>query len=186
MKILHKFYIGLVSAWKMFCAKVCAHGKLQVKWVNSIRGAFKIEVIGNGSIIIGRFLMSRGPLYLKSVNDGKLSIGDNVFFNHNCSITCAEKVTIGNHCMFANNIVIIDHDHVIGGNGVTDELTARPVVIPISISLFLTGPFLPRFNTTPFCPGFKSFNVLLINISSQPITTIELLFCLPCLYLKLF
>ena len=24
MKILHKFYIGLVSAWKMFCAKVCA------------------------------------------------------------------------------------------------------------------------------------------------------------------
>ena len=46
MKILHKFYIGLVSAWKMFCAKVCAHGKLQVKWVNSIRGAFKTEVIG--------------------------------------------------------------------------------------------------------------------------------------------
>lgn len=25
MKILHKFYIGLVSAWNMFCAKVCAH-----------------------------------------------------------------------------------------------------------------------------------------------------------------
>lgn len=47
MKILHKFYIGLVSAWKMFCAKVCAHGKLQVKWLNSIRGAFKTEVIGN-------------------------------------------------------------------------------------------------------------------------------------------
>lgn len=129
MKILHKFYIGLVSAWKMFCAKVCAHGKLQVNWVNSIRGAFKTEVIGNGSITIGRFLMSRGPLYLKSVNDGKLTIGDDVFFNHNCSITCAEKVTIGNNCMFANNIVIIDHDHVIGGNGVTGELTARPVII---------------------------------------------------------
>ena len=31
--------------------------------------------------------------------------------------------------MFANNIVIIDHDHVIGGNGVTGELTARPVII---------------------------------------------------------
>ena len=95
----------------------------------SIRGAFKTEIISNGSITIGHFLMSRGPLYLKSVNDGKLSIGDNVFLNHNCSITCAEKVTIGNHCMFANNIVIIDHDHVIDGNGVTGELTARPVII---------------------------------------------------------
>ena len=38
-------------------------------------------------------------------------------------------VKIGNNCMFANNIVIIDHDHVIGGNGVTGELTARPVII---------------------------------------------------------
>lgn len=100
MKILHKFYIGLVSAWKMFCAKVCAHGKLQVKWVNSIRGAFKTEVIGNGSITIGRFLMSRGPLYLKSVNDGKLTIGDDVFFNHNCSITCAEKVSERWHVVY--------------------------------------------------------------------------------------
>ena len=77
--MLHKFYIGLVSAWKMFCAKACAHGKIQATWVNSIRGAFKTEIIGNGSITIGHFLMSRGPLYLKSVNDGKLSIGDNVF-----------------------------------------------------------------------------------------------------------
>lgn len=129
MKIFHKCYIGLMSAWKILCAKIFMHGKFHATWGNSIRGAFKIEIIGNGSITIGHFLMSRGPLYLKSVNDGKLTIGDDVFFNHNCSITCAEKVTIGNHCMFANNIVIIDHDHVIGGNGVTGELTARPVTI---------------------------------------------------------
>lgn len=129
MKIFHKCYIGLVSAWKILCAKVCTHGKLQAKWVNSIRGAFKIEVIGDGSIIIGHFLMSRGPLYLKSVNDGKLTIGEDVFFNHNCSLTCAESIVIGNHCMFANNLVIVDHDHVIDDHGVTGELTANPVII---------------------------------------------------------
>ena len=129
MKILHKCFIGLVSAWKILCAKICAHGKLQAKWVNSIRGAFKTEVIGNGSITIGRFLMSRGPLYLKSVNDGKLTVGEDVFFNHNCSITCAEKVTIGNHCMFANNLVIVDHDHEVGKDGVTGTLASKPVII---------------------------------------------------------
>lgn len=122
MKILHKFYIGLVSAWKMFCAKVCAHGKLQVKWVNSIRGAFKTEVIGNGSITIGRFLMSRGPLYLKSVNDGKLTIGDDVFFNHNCSITCAENVTI-------TKGVHIGSGAVIGANAVVvNDIEAHAIV----------------------------------------------------------
>ena len=129
MKILHKGCIGLVSAWKVFCAKICACGKFQATWVNSIRGTFKTEIIGDGCIAIGHFLMSRGPLYLKSVNGGKLTIGEDVFFNHNCSITCAEKITIGNHCMFANNLVIVDHDHIVGVEGVTGELIAKPVII---------------------------------------------------------
>lgn len=127
--MLHKCYIGLVSAWKILCAKICTHGKIRATWVNSIRGAFKTEIKGNGSITIRRFLMSRGPLYLKSVNDGKLTIGEDVFFNHNCSITCVENVTIGNHCMFANNLVIVDHDHVVDTEGVTGELIAKPVII---------------------------------------------------------
>ena len=129
MKILNKCCIGLASAWKILCAKVCTHGKIQATWVNSIRGAFKTEIISNGSIIIGHFLMSRGPLYLKSVNDGKLTIGDDVFFNHNCSLTCAESIVIGNHCMFANNLVIIDHDHEMGKDGVTGALVSKPIVI---------------------------------------------------------
>ena len=129
MKILHKCYIGLVSAWKIMCVKVCTRGKVQATWVNSIRGTFKTEIIGEGCIAIGHFLMSRGPLYLKSVNGGKLTIGEDVFFNHNCSITCAEKVTIGNHCMFANNLVIVDHDHVVGVERVTGELIAKPIII---------------------------------------------------------
>ena len=129
MKILHKCYIGLVGAWKIMCVKVCTRGKVQATWVNSIRGAFKTEIIGDGCIAIGHFLMSRGPLYLKSINGGKLTIGEDVFFNHNCSITCAEEVTIGNHCMFANNLVIIDHDHEIGKDGVTGTLVSKPIII---------------------------------------------------------
>ena len=127
--MFHKYYIGFISACKILCAKVCNHGKMQSSWINSIRGAFKTEIIGNGSIVIGKFLMSRGPLYIKSVNNGKLNIGEKVFFNHNCSITCAENITIGNNCMFANNLVIIDHDHEIGKNGGTGELVSEPIII---------------------------------------------------------
>lgn len=129
MKIFHKYYIGLISAWKILHARICTRGRVQTTWVNSIRGAFKTEIIGNGSIVIGHFLMSRGPLYLKSVNGGKITIGEDVFFNHNCSVTCAEDIIIGNHCMFANNLVVIDHDHEIGKAGVMDTLISKPIII---------------------------------------------------------
>lgn len=129
MKIFHRYCTGLLSAWKILCAKVCTYGKVQATWINSIRGALKTEIIGDGHITIGRFLMSKGPLYLKSVNGGNLTIGENVFFNHNCSLTCAESIVIGNNCMFANNIVIIDHDHEIGKDGVMETLVSKPITI---------------------------------------------------------
>lgn len=129
MKILHKFYIGLISALKILGAKIHTRRKFHATWINAIRGPFKLEITGTGCIEVGKFLMSRGPLYLKSVSDGKLLIGDNVFFNHNCSITCSESITIGNHCMFANNLVIVDHDHEIGECGVTGALVSKPIVI---------------------------------------------------------
>lgn len=129
MRLFHKCYVGAVSARKILCAKIFNCGKMKATWINSIRGAFKTEIIGDGHIEIGSFLMSRGPLYLKTVNSGRLKIGENVFFNHNCSITCAESITIGNHCMFANNLVIIDHDHEIGKEGVTGTLISKPIVI---------------------------------------------------------
>ena len=129
MKVFHKIYIGIISIWKIIFAKIANPGKFFSTWINSIRGSLKIEIIGNGHIRIGKFLMSRGPLYLKSVNDGKLIIGDNVFFNHNCSITCAENIFIGNHCMFANNLVVVDHDHEIDNKGVLGTLISKPIVI---------------------------------------------------------
>ena len=49
--------------------------------------------------------------------------------NHNCSITCAEEVTIGDACNIANNVVIVDHDHRFGKYGVEDGLESTPVHI---------------------------------------------------------
>ncbi|EIF5084244.1 acyltransferase [Clostridium perfringens] len=78
---------------------------------NIING--KMEVIVNkGSLIrIKRGMHSTGPLYLKAINGGKMKIGQNCFFNHNCSITASNNINIGDSCCFGNNLVIVDHDH---------------------------------------------------------------------------
>ncbi len=45
------------------------------------------------------------------ISDGDLQIGHNCFFNRNVSITCLDKITIGDYVTVANNVVIVDHDH---------------------------------------------------------------------------
>lgn len=96
--------------------------------INSFKGKFALDLHGRADF--GKFLMTTGPFYAKCLKNAELKIGNRCFFNHNCSITCAEKIEIGDNCLFANNIVIVDHDHKINEKGfVKGELTASPVKI---------------------------------------------------------
>ncbi len=42
---------------------------------------------------------------------GRLRIGNNCFFNRNCSINCMELIEIGRNCLFGENVLIYDHNH---------------------------------------------------------------------------
>lgn len=53
--------------------------------------------------------LRRGVLI--SLFGGELIIGDNVFFNNNCSISCMGKIDIGKETMFGENVKIYDHNH---------------------------------------------------------------------------
>ena len=49
-------------------------------------------------------------------NNGRLSIGENCFFNNNCSITCLGTIEIGNNNQFGEVVLFYDHDHVFADN----------------------------------------------------------------------
>ena len=42
---------------------------------------------------------------------GHLIIGDNVFFNNHCSVTCFGKIEIGDHTFFGEGVKMYDHNH---------------------------------------------------------------------------
>ena len=44
-------------------------------------------------------------------NCGKVTIGNNCFFNDGCSINCQDKITIGDKVIFGQNVMLFDHDH---------------------------------------------------------------------------
>ncbi|EPP4297529.1 acyltransferase [Vibrio cidicii] len=67
-------------------------------------------MIGSARVSVGDYFRARSGLNF-NVTSGVLSIGDNVFFNRNCSINVRKNVSIGNDCMFGENVLIYDHDH---------------------------------------------------------------------------
>ena len=44
-------------------------------------------------------------------------------------LTAAENIVIGNQCMFANNFVVVDHDHDRKDGKILKELVSAPVKI---------------------------------------------------------
>lgn len=63
---------------------------------------------GKGFRCCSGFLIKFNRIGLK---DRKVVIGDGCFFNDNCSITCFEKVEIGNNSIFGEGVKIFDHNH---------------------------------------------------------------------------
>lgn len=121
----------------MTIKSICIFGVLNVRYgtalkihvLNSVRGKLIIDLFPGSKLEIGHFLMSAGPFYIKCTEQAHCEIGNRVFFNHNCSITCSEKIVIGNNCNIANNVVIVDHDHKLGKQGVIDGLESAAVYI---------------------------------------------------------
>ena len=102
---------------------------IQIREVGWFRGKVCISTAKDSRCMIGKHLITMGPFYIKCLTDARLQIGNNCFFNHNCSITCAESIIIGEGCNIANNVVIVDHDHVVNRLGVDEELITKPIII---------------------------------------------------------
>lgn len=126
-----------IKKLRLFIKSVYIYGVLKIKYghcismsiINSIKGKIKIELSLGSELEIGHFFMSAGPCYIKCTENANCKIGNRVFLNHNCSITCVEEISIGNNCNIANNVVIVDHNHNMGENGVEDGFESSAVHI---------------------------------------------------------
>lgn len=87
--ILQKIYYHLVSRFcKMFYV-IIYRKKLVICKGTTFRACFKI-IIANG---------------------GEVSIGNNCFFNHYCSISARKSITVGDNTIMGENVKIMDHNH---------------------------------------------------------------------------
>lgn len=60
---------------------------------------------------IGAAVQFRDGCQIRTGMNGTLTIGNRVFFNNYCSITCFHSVTIGDDCQFGEGVKFYDHNH---------------------------------------------------------------------------
>lgn len=126
---MKKVIIGCKSVFTYIKYKILYGSRIQMAKINSLKGRIEIDLFSDAKCRIGNFLMTAGPFYIKCTDKAEITIGDNCFFNHNCSLTAAENIVIGNQCMFANNFVVVDHDHDRKDGKILKELVSAPVKI---------------------------------------------------------
>ncbi|MGG4036982.1 acyltransferase [Heyndrickxia ginsengihumi] len=78
---------------------------------------YSIYKILNYKLIYGnRVMFGKKSSFLRGFKliidrEGYISIGNNTFFNYNCSISCLGRVEIGSYSIFGENVKIYDHNH---------------------------------------------------------------------------
>lgn len=89
----------------------------------------RISVTKKSQLILGSHLINDGRFVI-IVGDGKVSIGDNVYFNEDAMISCNLSVQIGSGCRFGPNVKIFDNNHRFDAeNGVSSKFKAAPIAI---------------------------------------------------------
>ncbi len=110
-------------------------GVSRIRWDGlSVDGLFRkrhdtqIIISDNGKMTLGKNVLFQRNVSLTSVG-GELSIGNNVSFNRNCIVICREEITIGDHVIFGPGVTIYDHDHVFSEKGILPGYKHGIVVI---------------------------------------------------------
>lgn len=69
------------------------------------------KLIYGKRLVVGSKTTWRKRMNIMIANEGKLHIGENCFFNNDCSVSVLQRVSIGDRCLFGERVSIYDHNH---------------------------------------------------------------------------
>ena len=80
-----------------------------IKIINRVIGILKIlcwKILYGSRFHFGKMTFFYPGCHLMIEKTGSINIGDNCFFNRNCSMTSLGEINIGNDCIFGENVKI--------------------------------------------------------------------------------
>ena len=103
--------------------------KLKCNFANAINGKLKLRLNKHSQIDIQGKIYIDGPVYFNTGISSELIIGSRCYFNRNCSVTALKKIEIGTSCLFGNNVVIVDHNHLYNNKRLQNEFETKEIQI---------------------------------------------------------
>lgn len=85
-----------------------------IKIINHIVALLKMifyKIIYGSRITFGKRVTFRKGMSVAIENEGKIIIGNGVFFNNYCSLNSLKEIRIGDNSIFGENVKIYDHNH---------------------------------------------------------------------------
>lgn len=80
--------------------------------INAILKKFFLKLIYGNKISFGKKVTFRRRFNIFIENNAKILIGENCFFNNDCSLNAQQEIIIGKDSIFGENVKIYDHNHV--------------------------------------------------------------------------
>lgn len=106
------FFTSLHHSFRISEWKALYPGRFAAGTQLSFGKLFSIHFDASASNIqLGNNIQFRDFCQLRSGMDGKLTVGDRVFFNNNCSVHCFYEIVIGNDCQFGEGVKFYDVNH---------------------------------------------------------------------------
>jgi acetyltransferase-like isoleucine patch superfamily enzyme len=105
--------------WRWYEQNSLPWNRARIHWEMMRRGAFVrwpvhgnvLEALLEGRLQIGAHTLLEPHVWITAPGSARIRIGGGTFLNLGVMVAAAERVDIGDHCMFANGCFITDSDH---------------------------------------------------------------------------
>lgn len=85
-----------------------------MKFISNIKSKANklyLKIVSKNTVNLGNNCCLKKGVDIHTTDNGQIDIGDACFINKNCSICAKERITIGERCLFGENVKVYDSNH---------------------------------------------------------------------------
>ena len=108
---MYAYFLIIINFFRFKIKKILSKSYLDINNIQRVALSTKVKVLPKGKFKLGRnvCISENGSIFVGE--EGSLNIKDKTYFNRGVFISCQNKITINENCLFGPDVKIIDNNH---------------------------------------------------------------------------